>query len=56
MAVVITSIVRHALTAAGATAFLTGDDMNQAVGAIATLIGLAWSIIPKVLAARRATA
>jgi len=46
------SVVRHLLTGLGAAGVLSGDEMNQVVGAIATLVGLAWSLIPKILAAR----
>lgn len=56
MTAVIAGVVRHLLTAAGGAAILSGDEMNQAAGAIATLIGLAWSVIPKIVAARNATA
>lgn len=54
MQVIITSVVRHALTALGMAGVLSGDEMNQAVGAISTLVGLAWSVIPKLIAAREA--
>ena len=53
MAIVITSLLRHALTAAGMTGVLADNDLMQAAGALATLGGLAWSLIPKLLAARQ---
>lgn len=54
MQAILGSIIRHALTAAGLGAVMSGDEMNQAVGALATIIGLAWSIAPKIVAARKA--
>ena len=44
----ILSLVRHALTAIGAqfvaSGYLSSDDLSSAVGAVLTLVGLAWSI------------
>lgn len=54
MQVVIASLLRHALTAGGFAGIVSGDDIGQAAGAISTLIGLAWSVIPKLVAARKA--
>ena len=48
---VIVGILRHVLTAAGGgligNGLLTGDDLNAAVGAIATLVGIVLSVIEK---------
>lgn len=42
------SLVRHALTAIGAQfvaqGYLSADELSAGVGAILTLVGLAWSI------------
>lgn len=54
MQVLIASLLRHALTAGGFAGIVSGDEIGQAAGAISTLIGLAWSVIPKLIAARRA--
>lgn len=44
-------ILRHILTTAGGflggEGVLTGDDVNAAVGAIMTIIGIAWSAFDK---------
>ena len=53
MATVLAGILRHALTIAGGAGLMSGDEINQAAGALATLIGLAWSIAPKLIAARK---
>ena len=51
MQTVIAGLVRHALTALGgglvASGALSGDEMNQAIGAITTLVGIAWSVFAK---------
>jgi hypothetical protein len=48
---VILGIVRHVLTAAGgglvADGWLSGDDLNTAIGAITTLVGIVWSVWEK---------
>lgn len=50
-AVVIASLVRHLLTAVGGGFFaawgLDGETVNAAVGAAATLAGVAWSVYDK---------
>lgn len=50
-AVVIASLVRHILTAVGGGFFaawgLDGETVNAAVGAAATLAGVAWSVYDK---------
>ena len=47
----IMGIIRHVLTALGGglvvSGTLSGDDMNAAIGAITTLVGIAWSLIEK---------
>ena len=44
-------IIRHALTTAGGAlvgnGYLTGDELSSAVGAIVTLVGVAWSVYEK---------
>jgi hypothetical protein len=44
-------IVRHALTFAGGflvtSGYLTESTLNTGIGAIATLIGLVWSVVDK---------
>jgi hypothetical protein len=54
MAVIIGSLLRHGLTAAGLLGVVSGDDVNQAAGAIATLIGILWSVVPKVISMQAA--
>jgi hypothetical protein len=48
---IILGILRHALTSAGgaivATGYLTGGDYDSAVGALLTLVGIAWSVFEK---------
>jgi hypothetical protein len=50
-AIIVSSMVRHILTAAGGGFFVAwgmdGDTINAAVGAIATLAGVAWSVYDK---------
>ena len=50
-AVVISSLVRHLLTAVGGGFFATwgldGESVNAVVGAAATLAGVAWSVYDK---------
>ncbi len=49
--VVVASLVRHILTAAGGGFFvawgLDGEMVNAAVGAVATLAGVAWAVFDK---------
>lgn len=49
--VIIASLVRHILTAAGGGFFvawgLDGETINAAVGAVSTLAGVAWSVWDK---------
>lgn len=51
MSSIIAGVVRHFLTAAGGalvtSGYLSGDEANAAVGAVATLVGLVWSIYTK---------
>ena len=51
MQAAIMGVVRHLLTALGgglvASGALSGDDLNAAIGAISTLVGIAWSVIAK---------
>lgn len=54
MTAVIASLVRHLLTAGGLAGVLSSDEVGQVAGALSTLIGLAWALVPKLLAARRA--
>lgn len=48
---VLSGVIRHALTfvggIVGSDGVLSGDEMNMAAGAIATLVGLAWSVVSK---------
>ena len=49
--VIVASMVRHILTAVGGGFFaawgLDGESVNAAVGAVATLAGVAWSVYDK---------
>lgn len=54
MAIFIGSILRHALTASGVGGVLSDNEYAQAAGAIATLVGILWSVVPKVIAAQKA--
>ena len=49
--VIVASLVRHILTAAGGGFFvawgLDGDMVNAVVGSVATLAGVAWSVWDK---------
>lgn len=51
MQAAIAGIIRHILTALGgglvASGTLSGDDLNAAIGAITTLVGIAWSVFAK---------
>ena len=51
MQAAIMGVIRHLLTALGgglvASGTLSGDDMNAAIGAITTLVGIAWSVFSK---------
>lgn len=38
------SLIRHGLTFGGGAVGLTGSDIDAAIGAIMTLVGLGWSI------------
>lgn len=38
------SLIRYALIAGGAEGLMSDDDLSQAIGAVATLIALGWSI------------
>lgn len=48
---IVTAVVRHLLTAVGGGFFasfgITGSTMEAVVGAVSTLIGVAWSIYDK---------
>lgn len=50
-ATVITALVRHVLTAVGGGFFaswgISGSAMEAAVGSVATLVGVAWSVYDK---------
>ena len=49
--VIVTSLVRHILTAVGGGFFvswgLDGDSVNAVVGAVSTIAGVAWSVWDK---------
>lgn len=51
MQAAILGVIRHVLTALGgglvASGTLSGDDLNLAIGAISTLVGIAWSVVAK---------
>lgn len=51
MQAAIAGILRHVLTALGgglvASGTLSGDDLNAAIGAITTLVGIGWSVFSK---------
>lgn len=48
---VVTAVVRHVLTAVGGGLFasfgITGSSLEAVVGAVSTLVGVAWSIYDK---------
>lgn len=56
MQAAITGVIRHLLTTVGgglvASGILSGDELSQAIGAITTLIGIAWSVLSKRKAAK----
>ena len=51
MQAAIAGVIRHVLTALGGglvtSGGLSGDDMNAAIGAITTLVGVVWSVVAK---------
>ena len=51
MQAAIMGVIRHILTTVGGglvvSGALSGDELNQAIGAIVTLAGIAWSVISK---------
>ena len=49
---VLAALVRHALTAWGAMEVLGEEDVEQLVGVLAVVVGLAWSWLQKVWAKR----
>lgn len=55
MQAIITALIRHALTLGGGAGLLSDDQATQAASALATLIGLAWSLIPKIREMQRKT-
>lgn len=57
MTEIVFSLLRHGLTTAGGTlvskGLMTSDDVSTTVGAVVTLAGVVWSVVSKVLAARK---
>lgn len=51
---VIASLLRHGLTAGGLGAVVSADGIEQAVGAVVTLIGLGWSVFNGIKDKRKA--
>ena len=51
MSTVLAGLIRHALTALGGglitSNWLSGDELNLAIGAVVTLAGIGWSVIEK---------
>lgn len=57
MLTVVAGAIRHLLTWAGGGAVLASDnEITQVAGAVVSVIGFLWSVIPKVLAARKSLA